>query len=96
MPFTIDWLGAWRDPESKVHIHREIVSAFGNRTGTVNFEIAKAPDGRITITMGGTPYNESLILASGEEARKHGVIEKMVRQGLEGAEKGPRNAGAGA
>ena len=81
MPFTIEWLGAWNDPESKVHIHREIVSAFGNRTGNTVFEIAKASDGvGISITIRGTA---SGILWPGEDWRKHGVLEKRVRDVLE-------------
>jgi hypothetical protein len=93
MPFSIDWLGAWNDSESKVHIHREIVSGFGNWTGSITFEIGKASDGLgIAIKIRGTPYPASEILWPGEQWRKHGVLEKKVRKVLEDAGEGPRSA----
>jgi hypothetical protein len=93
MPFTIDWSGAWNDPERKAHIHREVVSAFGNRTGSVTFEIGRASDGvGITIRIHGTPNPASEILWPGEEWRKHGVLEKKVRKVMEDAEQGSGSA----
>jgi hypothetical protein len=93
MPFTIEWSGAWNDPQITVHIDREISRAFGSRTRSVAFKVGKASDGvGITITIQGTPFPASLILEPGEEWRKHGVIEKRVRKVLEDAEEGPRSA----
>ena len=90
MPFTIDWLGAWNDPESKAHIDREIGRAVGNRTGNITFEIAKASDVvGISITIQGTG---SGILWPGEGWRKHGVLEKRVREVLEGSGRMERQA----
>jgi len=93
MAMTIDWLGAWNDPESKVHIHREIAGAFGDRTGDLTFEVGKTSDGvGITIRIQGTPYPASEILWPGEEWRKHGVLEKIVRKVMKDAEEGPASA----
>jgi hypothetical protein len=93
MPLTIDWLGVWNDQQSKVHIHREIASAFGNRTGSVTFQVGNASDGvGISIKIRGTPYPASEILWSGEDWRKHGLLEKKVRKVLDDAEEGPVSA----
>jgi hypothetical protein len=83
MPFAIEWLGAWNHPESKVHIDKEIGRAVGNRTGNITLEIAKASDiVGISMTIRGTG---SGILWPGEGWRKHGVLEKRVREVLEGS-----------
>jgi len=93
MPFTIERSGAWNDPQIRPHIDREIGRGFGNRTGSVTFEIAKASDGvGIAIKIRGTSYPASEILWPSEDWLKHGVLEKKVRKVLDDAEGGPRSA----
>ena len=91
MPFAIEWLGAWNHPESKVHIDKEIGRAVGNRTGNIAFQIANASDlVGISITIQGAG---SGILWPGGGWRKHGVLEKRVREVLEGSGRMERQAG---
>jgi hypothetical protein len=85
MPLTFDWLGVWYDQE-KMHIYREVVRGYGTRTDRVSCEVGRTADGNgITIALRGTPKPAS-ILGPGGEWEKPGVIEKMVRQTLAGAE----------